>query len=52
MSIKQRRKNAFSRVDEIRKKINDEKYIKNVINKMASDIVEMFILQRYCNKEV
>ncbi len=52
MSIKQRKKDAFSRVDELRKKINDEKYIKDVIQKMANDIIEMFIVQRYCNKEV
>ncbi|MFW5799466.1 MAG: hypothetical protein ACOCV8_01525 [Spirochaetota bacterium] len=39
---KRRKEKGFTRVEELKRKINDKKYMKDAISKMASDICDVF----------
>lgn len=50
MSIEQK-KESYNRVEELKNKINDEKYLRDVISKMASEIIDIFFISPTFNRE-
>jgi hypothetical protein len=39
---RKRKEKGFSRVEELKRKINDKKYVRDAISKMAADICDVF----------